>query len=217
MTTNEPDFLNYLKTDGMELTGRFDFPKVRGTRLKRTDNLQLIGFNYATNLETEQKKGKLVHFFLPDYRFKQVWNNPERYIPLFKQYKGIISPDFSVYTDMPLAMQIWNVYRIAWMSAFYQQQGIHVIPSLTWSTKKSYKFCFDWVPKNSAVCISSVGCMADKEVTKLFLQGFEKALEEVNPAQVILYGKAIKEMYNLFPDLVRIPSFMEERKKARWS
>ena len=219
MTTNEPDFLNYQKTieSGIELAGEYDFPVVKGIKFKALKNPQLIGFNYATNHATEDKEKKIVHFFLPDYRFQQVWNNPDKYIPIFEQYKAILSPDFSVYTDMPRAMQIFNIYRMAWMSAYYQKQGIKVIPSLTWGAEDTYDFCFDWVPRGSAVCVSSVGCMQNKESTRLFLKGFEKAIEVVEPAQVVLYGKATKEVMDICPDLVRVPSFMEERKSERWS
>lgn len=219
MTTNEPDFLNYRKTieSGIELAGEYGFPLVKGIKFKKLKSPELIGFNYATNPATEDKEKKIVHFFLPDYRFQQVWNNPDKYIPIFEQYKAILSPDFSVYTDMPRAMQIFNVYRMAWMSAYYQQQGIKVIPSLTWGAEDTYDFCFDWVPRGSAVCVSSVGCMQNRESTRLFLKGFEKAIEVVEPAQVILYGKATKEVMDIYPELVRVPSFMEERKSERWS
>ena len=60
--------------------------------------------------------------------------------------------------------------------------------------------------------MSSVGCMQNRESTRLFLKGFEKAMKAVEPAQVILYGKATKDVMNICPDLVRVPSFMEERK-----
>lgn len=214
MTTNEPDFLNYRKVLELntEFSEKYDFPLMKGIRFKNLKNPELIGFNYATNPDTEDKEKKIVHFFLPDYRFQQVWNNPDKYLPIFEQYKAILSPDFSVYTNMPRAMQIFNVYRMAFLSAYYQSKGIRVIPSLTWGDENTYDFCFDWVPHGSAVCISSVGCMQNKESTRLFLKGMEKALEVVEPAQVILYGKATKEVYDLFPELVRVPSFMEERK-----
>lgn len=44
------------------------------------------------------------------------------------------------------------------------------------------------------------------------LEGVEEEMEVVEPAQVILYGKATKEVMDICPDLVRVPSFMEERK-----
>lgn len=213
MVNNEPDFLNWRKTENMELVGEFGFPKVKGIRLKHPDDTHFIGFNYATNSKTTDKEKQWIHFFLPDYRFTQVWNNPDRYIDVFKQYKGILTPDFSVYVGMSKAMQIWNVYRNSWLQAYYQQFGIKSIPSLTWADESTYDFCFDWVPKHSAVCISTVGCMQNREAYRLFIKGYDKALEVCEPSQVILYGTAKDEVIKMYPEANVVPSFITERKR----
>ena len=217
MVLNEPDFLNYMKIQDMELVGKYGFPKVKGVRLKHPDRTRLLGFNYATNPNTKQKDKQWVHFFLPDYRFQQVWNQPHRYISVFKQYKGICSPDFSCYIGMPKAMQLFNVYRMAFLSAFYEREGIKVLPSVTWGEPNTYSWCFDWVPKGSAVVVSTVGCMQNKKATTEFLRGYEKMLEVVNPYQVIIYGKISNEVEEIYPEYVRVPDLMEIRKQtALW-
>lgn len=217
MIPNEPDFLNYLKIRDMKLLGPYGFPKVKGVRLKHPDDVKLLGFNYATNPKTKDKEKKWVHFFLPDYRFQQVWNNPARYIDTFRQYKGICSPDFSCYVGMPKAMQIFNVYRMAFLSAYFERYGIKVLPSVTWGEPDTFSWCFDWVPKRSAVVVSTVGCMQNKQVTQEFLKGYEKMLEVVEPYQVILYGKVSDDIKAMYPDYVRVPDFMELRKQtALW-
>ena len=52
-----------------------------------------------------------VHFYEDDTSFERLWNRPNTYLPILKKFKGVISPDFSVYRDMPLVMQQWNIYR----------------------------------------------------------------------------------------------------------
>ena len=52
-----------------------------------------------------------VHFYEDDVGFERLWNQPNKYMPILKKYAGVISPDFSVYRDMPLVMQQWNIYR----------------------------------------------------------------------------------------------------------
>lgn len=74
-----------------------------------------IGFNYAAS--TAKRAGKGVHFFLDDYQFERVWNNPDRYIEVLRDYDYVLSPDFSMYTDFPKAMQIYNHYRKHWCAA----------------------------------------------------------------------------------------------------
>lgn len=217
MVLNEPDFLNYLKIKDMELLGKYGFPKVKGVRIKNPDDIKFIGFNYATNKNTTHKDKQWVHFFLPDYRFQQVWNNPTKYISCFKQYKGICSPDFSCYIGMPKAMQLFNVYRMAFLSAFYEREGIKVLPSVTWGESDTYSWVFDWVPKGSAVVVSTVGCMQNKKASIEFLKGYEKMLEKVNPYQVIIYGHVSEDIENIYPEYTRVPDLMEVRKAtALW-
>lgn len=214
MIPNEPDFLNYLKIRDMELLGPYGFPRVKGIRLRNPEDVKLLGFNYATNPKTKHKDRQWVHFFLPDYRFSQVWNHPERYIDVFKQYKGICSPDFSCYVGMPKAMQIFNVYRMAFLSAYFERFGIKVLPSVTWGEPDTYDWCFDWVPKGSAIVVSTVGCMQNNKAQAAFLKGYEEMCKRVKPYQVVCYGVATPAMNDFGPEYIRVPTMMETRKET---
>ena len=55
--------------------------------------------------------GAWIHFYEDDVTFERLWNNPHRYLPILKRFAGVITPDFSLYRDMPLVMQHWNIYR----------------------------------------------------------------------------------------------------------
>lgn len=141
MTTNESDFLHYLKTGDMELEGKYDIPSLKGIKLKNLDNVGLIGFNYVTNPVNMQTRGdEFVYFFLPDSNLERVWNNLDYYEAVLRQYKAILQPDFSQYVGMPRAMQIWQHYRRMWVSAHYQRQGLKVIPTPDWSDEDSFVF-----------------------------------------------------------------------------
>ena len=214
MTKNEPDFLNFLKAREMNLMDPWGFPKIRGILLKHPDEVNMIGFNYATNPATKDKENLWVHFFLPDYRFQQVWNHPENYIDCFKQYRGIVSPDFSMYVGMAKAMQLFQVYRMAFLTSYYQQHGIKVIPSVTWAEKDTFDWCFSWIPKGSAVVCSTVGCVQNKDARRAFLVGYEEMLARVQPSSVIIYGHEIPEATEMYPDFCRVPDMMEVRKKT---
>lgn len=195
MTTKEPDFLNYLRTGDMELVGKYDIPKVKGIKLKNLSKANLIGFNYATSPKRMIERGKaMVHFFLPDYLIERVWENLDYYEAVFNQYKAIIQPDFSQYVGMPRAMLIWQHYRRMWIAAHYQRQGIPVIPAPCWSDEDSFEYCFDGMPYDSCLCISTVGCMQNRQVNSRFMKGFEMTLKRLEPSQLILYGKVTEEI-----------------------
>lgn len=136
--------------------------------------------------------GGAMHFFLEDYRFNAIWSNPDGMIEKIKQnnVKTVLSPDFSLYNDYPLAMQLWNVYRNRVLGAYMQYHGIQVIPTIAWSSERSYDFCFAGVEKGGIVAISNVGVMKinDEEVQRLWYQGYIKMLEVLEPSTVICYG-----------------------------
>ena len=146
---------------------------------------ELIGFNYA---KTSEKKNAGIHFYLDDYQFERVWNNPEKYVELFQEYDCILSPDFSLYMDMPMPMKVWNVYRSRLMGAYYQSYGIPVIPTLSWAEKETFDFCFKGIPKGSIVSISTLGVKKDKDAMKTWLDGVKEMLKTVNPKTLLIYG-----------------------------
>ncbi len=75
----------------------------------------------------EDRAGKGIHFFIHDYQFIRLWNTPDKYIDLLKDFDYVLTPDFSTYTDMPKALQIYNIYRKQWLGAYWQMQDINVI------------------------------------------------------------------------------------------
>lgn len=216
MTTNESDFLHFLKSKelGLYITGKYGIPCIKGIKLKDLSSVKLIGFNYATNIKSMQERGnEFVHFFLPDTYIERVWDNPDYYGAVFAQYKGIIQPDLSQYITMPRAMQIWNYYRNMWLAAYYQSQGIRVIPQAQWSDEDSYEYCFDGVPKGSCVCISSVGCVQNVRARTLFGKGLREAVKRIQPSQIIFRGVITEDFQDAISGIpyVHLDSEMKQR------
>lgn len=195
MRMTDPDFLHYLKTSDMNLTDNLGIPKVKGIKFKDIHKADLLGFNYCTNPKLmEKKEDAFIHFFLPDHYIERVWNNLDYYLGVFSQYKGIIQPDFSIYTDMPKAMQIWNHYRRNWLAQYFQSQGIRVIPAPNWSNEDSFEWCFEGFPKGSCLCVGTVGCVQSVQSRVNFKAGFKEMLKQLEPSQLILYGTITDDM-----------------------
>lgn len=147
---------------------------------------EFVGMNYA--LTEKFPESKIMHCFVEDYQFIRYWNNPDKYLPVLSKFSAVCSPDFSTYTDMPLAMQIYNHYRKHWLAAYWQLNGITVYPTISWSDEKSYDWCFDGEPVGGVVAVSSVGTQKNKESKRLFLLGYEEMMKRLDPAWVIFYG-----------------------------
>ena len=146
---------------------------------------KLIGFNYA---KTSKEKNVGIHFYLDDYQFERLWNNPEEYVDILKQYECILSPDFSLYMDMPMPMKIWNIYRSRQIGQYYQNQGIKVIPTLSWAEPETFKFCFEGIPQDSIVSISTIGVKKNKEALKIWKQGVDELIKQIKPSTILIYG-----------------------------
>lgn len=95
--------------------GKYGIPEIKPETDIRIDKLEWIPVNYALTAKDKATKG--VHFYKDDYQFERFWNNPDKYIPLLQQFGAVCSPDFSLYSDMPLAVQLFMHYKKHWLAA----------------------------------------------------------------------------------------------------
>ena len=171
--------------------GELNIPEIAPFDMDIND-VPLIGFNYA---KTEKEpENKICHFYVDDYQFERVWHSPDIYLSVLSRFKAVLSPDFSMYADFPRAVSIFNHYRKQWCGAYWQENGINVIPTVGWIGPDSYDFVFEGLPRDSLVCISTVGMFFDKEHRKKFMVGYHKALEELRPKKILFYGKLYPEI-----------------------
>lgn len=168
-----------------------------------------IGFNYVLN---KGDTSKCVHFFLDDYQFERIWNSPQQYIEKLKAYDSVLTPDFSLYLDMPNAMKIWNTYRSRLIGQMCQREGIEVIPTVSWGDADTFDYCFDGLPKHSVVAISTIGVKRDVEQFEIWKNGVDKMIEMLEPSAIIVYGGALEHDYGT-AEVVNVTNDVTERMK----
>lgn len=132
-----------------------------------------------------------IHFFLDDNKFNTVYDNSHKHLERLARFYAVLTPDFSLYTDMPIALQIYNVFKNRWCGAFWQDYGLNVIPTVSWSDYKSYDFCFLGIERNSIVALSTLGVKKEKEK---FMHGYNEMLERLSPEIILCYDKPFSEM-----------------------
>lgn len=157
---------------------------------------RLVAYNDRWACENA-KPGDAVHFFLDDYRFETLWSRPNQSISRLKRVGVSLTPDFSLWREMPLAMQLWQVYRSRWCGCWMQFHGVPSIPTVSWSTSPSFDFCFAGIPKGSTVAISTVG-VRDDNAKRSFARGVEELLFQLEPGMVLCYGRLDEEQRALF-------------------
>jgi hypothetical protein len=178
-----------LETGHYEGDGEFDIPMMLKTDIsdEEIESTDLISFNYC---KSQKDFDFGVHFFLHDYQFERVWNNPKQYVQMLSRFKFVLSPDFSPYGSMPRVIRAFNVYRNRWCGRFWQENGIKVIPTVTWSSENTLDFCFDGVPQGSTIAVSTMG---DGAGSPLLFGGWDLMIDKLQPKTILLYGDDLRD------------------------
>ncbi len=162
--------------------GIFEFPCIKAT-YDIPD--KLIVFSKALS---SKKYDHWVHFYEDDYQFERIWRNPKRYLSILKKYKGVILPDFSLYRDMPLVMQLWNIYRSRALGHWLQTNDVKVIPNIRYGDRRTFKYSCDGIQKGCVISVGAHGTMKKKADKYIFLKGLEVVVKRLNPSAIIIYG-----------------------------
>lgn len=190
MTSKEARQDPKLLRNQFESNNVFGIPTVKKCEIKNK-KLKFIGYDQV-GTKKRGSEDKSIHFFIDDYKFNVVYDSPERYFKRLARFEAILTPDFSLFTDMPLAIQIHNVFKSRWCGAYWQDKGLNtVIPTVTWGDERSYEFCFLGIEEGSIVAISIHGVRKKKE---LFMKGYKTMMEIIKPQLIYCYGKPFSEM-----------------------
>ena len=165
---------------------------------------QMIGFSYAMTA-TDFDTG--IHFFVDDYQFERLWNSPEQYIDLLRKFQCVLSPNFSLYMDMPMAMKVWNIYRSRLLGHYWQLSGIKVIPTISWAEPDTFRFCFDGIPEGSIVAISTIGVKRQEDSMRIWKDGTDEMIKRIKPTTILEYGGDVGYEY---PDGIEIRRYKNQ-------
>ncbi len=179
----------FMRND-FETQGKWEIPLVKRQEFS-FDNVRLIACSDTRRNDNEVNKQNGVHFFVDDYRFRDVYNHPERTFSKYSQYAFLLTPDYSLYAEMGLWLQIANVAKNRWVGAYWQSKGLIVIPTISWSTASSFDFCFDGVEEHSVVAVGMIGC---KDNHLGFMRGYNMMLERLQPSTILCFGTPFPEM-----------------------
>lgn len=177
---------NLYQVDLSRTAGKYQMPIIK----KQIFNAPkvLSSFTNAINTTDETVKQCGVHFFSDDYKFERIWADPDKYAEKLTEFECALTPDFSLYLDMPMAMKIWNVYRSRLIGQVMQDYGIKVVPTVQWAEPETFEFCFDGIEKGSICAISTIGVKRDENATDIWRQGVAEMIKRVEPTAIWCYG-----------------------------
>ena len=209
---NNYDVFHSFLVENADYDGCFELPKIKTSDLIPK---KVVTFSKAMSKSCNDFDCWVV-FYEHDNKFERLWNNPKQYLPKLKKFKGIISPDFSLYRNMPLVMQMWNTYRGRSIAVWLQNNGVEVIPNVRFGDERTFSFCFDGVEENKTVAIGTHGCTKRKEDKIFFKVGLAQLVQRLSPKTIIVYGSAPDSIFKPYKDMgINIVSFESEFSKSR--
>lgn len=169
---------------GLNLVGENELPEVLPyageiPEMLTPYTMKDIGYTYGA-----------LHFFIDDYRFTGMflWGNLTHFTKQVSRYKMVIAPDFSLYLDQSRTLNLFQLYQNRVVTAYWQQQGLNVIPSVSWGNANSFKYCFDGLPQNSVLALGGLGNAHHQSMIKLWEYGVQQTIDRLQPKALIIYG-----------------------------
>ena len=198
-------FRSYLY-DGALLVGPYGFPQ-----LQKSTSIPFNPLSFVECRTKRRKDNRWLHFYAEDLNFECVWNSPKSYVKLLKSFAGVITPDFSMYGDLPRSFQIWNCFRNRALAFWFQRRlNLDIIPSVSWVGADSYSWCFDGLPEGGTVSVSGNGCYFNPYSRQRFIDGFNAMKERLHPDVIVGVGYIPKELRKT-SNLIILPGYSQQR------
>ncbi len=183
------DVFNAFLTDRAGFSGKYEIPEIKTSEKLPTE---LLPFSKANRSKTFDR---WICFYEHDERYNRLWNDPKRYLGMLKRFGGVISPDFSVYRDMPLAMQIFNIYKGRAIGAWLNANGIDVIPNVRWGDGRTFETACAGVEKHKTIAVGTHGCIRAKDDRLWFEEGLKYIVDRLEPTAIVVYGQAPEKLF----------------------
>ena len=188
------DVFNAFLVSTAKYAGLFEIPCIEPCN---EEPKRIIAFSKAISSKDYEQ---WVHFYEDDHLFERIWNTPRKYLPILERFQGVILPDFSLYRDMPLVMQLWNIYRSRAIGHWLQANGVKVVPNIRFGDQRTYNICCLGIEKHSVISIGSHGNLKNRLDREVFLKGVDRIVKTLEPRLIIIYGAAPDKYFKKFKD-----------------
>ncbi len=189
------------------LVGKYKLPQLEPTQ---EIPCNVVCFNERNSISDPEKHW--LDFFIDDNLFETFWNCPERYFARLHKFKGLITTDYSMLPEMLPGQNIWNCTRNRVIAYYLQQNGFNVIPVASWCFPEDFEWCFDGLPENSSIAISTNGCMSNPYSKRIFILGVEELQRQKQPSHLIVCGRKFDELEK-YPNVIYYPCFSQRIKE----
>jgi hypothetical protein len=155
-------------------------------------------------------------FYQDDEDFESLWRDPRKQAARMVNVgiKLAVAPNYSMWPQEAEAVHLWNTYRSRWLSRYWQEVGIHVIPDLNWAGPTSFEFSCIGIPSDipaASVQIQNVKTTAEEIAA---IDGLKRATDIVRPQQLMVYAGQRAGAVVAAAGLENIATFVTSRSHA---
>ena len=192
--------------------------------LKATEAIPRNVFSYSEIESVKNTNECCIDFFVDDYRFEKLKFLP--YFNILKKTKDIL-PNIKeilfcikiieiskLYNQLDKIIKKINCFKSRTVAYYMQHEGINIIPTVAWANEEDFSYCFDGIPKNSSVAISSNGCKSNEYSKNMFLSGVKELQNILKPKHLIICGEPFFELQK-YDNIISYPSFSMRRKRRQ--
>jgi len=178
------DVFNGRLLAGLTVVQPYDIPAIDRCTLVPD---RLVCFSEAVRMSSPDPLA-WVHPYEDDYKAERFWSMPEKYFERLRGFAGVISPDYSLYRNMPTALQISNTYRNHLLGARMQSDGFNVITNVRLSGRESIPYALAGVPSHSTLALGLHGCTKSLENRPHVIEEVGIVCDYCEPTCLVVYG-----------------------------
>lgn len=149
---------------------------------------------------------KFICFYEHDLLFREILTTTKDHFEILHRFDGALSPDCSLYYDMPLVLQMTNTYLNRQIGHYLQEHGLYVIPNVRWGDERTYTriipselpFAFLGLEKKSIYSIGTYGCCKTAEYKHHLREGLRSFIKEMEPEIILVYGAMPESVFAEF-------------------
>lgn len=196
--------------EGMEFTEDYGMP-ILPPFTGCIDDLELIPFSSRNDKSITPNTA--ICFFEDDYKFTHaVWEGLDRTTYRLRDYTTLLTPDYSLYVDVPKQYNLDKIYKCRFAGAYWVNCGYGVLPTASWGSVDSFKYCFNGLPKHSVIAVCGIGIDWCKPATELWEMGIRELINQIEPTTIIVYGRE-RTVPGVSTPMLFIPPYVKSKFK----
>lgn len=145
-----------------------------------------------TDVKKVNWAGAFIHSFKDDYKFDTrtgIWYDTGRILKLVtKKRMGLLTPDFSTYSDSHPEICRWNLFRSRLIGYEAEATGVPVIATITWWDDESVEFALNGLSPGRVYAVSTIGVALSREDKEEFGKRIRYVCSVLKPQTLLVYG-----------------------------